>query len=176
MARPFPVHPRGPRRAPRPPADLLLACPRVSPEWELSALRALVKPQTKTAIIHRSGAQRWPAEGDVVVQELVRVLGEQLNLRPDVHCPKQGEYFFAARIPALRAMEGRAMALALSTRLPNLWLVYGKLFLHAGKFYRRERGFKLNLVAASNVHLTRALRNMLQALAGSFAEAKRGSP
>src|SRR5687767_15860243 len=56
LMRPLPNIPRGPRRATRSSASsLLLACPRLSPEWELSALRALIKPQLGSRIRHRNG-------------------------------------------------------------------------------------------------------------------------
>ena len=57
-----------------------------------------------------------------------------------------------------------ALALVLSQRLPDLWFVLDRLFVKAGRFYRRERGVKLNLVPATNVHLTRAVRGALRDL------------
>ena len=51
-----------------------------------------------------------------------------------------------------------AFAVVLSQALPEQWLVFGRLYLRGGKFHRRERGFKLNLVPATNVHLPREVR------------------
>ena len=50
----------------------------------------------------------------------------------------------------------------LSRHLPGLWLVLDRLFIRDGRFFRRERGFKMNLVEASNVHLTRAIRDAVR--------------
>lgn len=160
--RPLPNIPRAARR-PRPrPAELLLACPRISPEWELGALRALIKPQTKGAIIHRDGRQTWPADAEATVRRIAAVLEQRLVLPLEIHLPAEGEYFFLARIPAKRQTDGLALAAALSAALPDLWFTYGRLYLRAGRFYRRERGVKLWLVEASNVHLPRELRAALR--------------
>jgi hypothetical protein len=166
MHRPFPVHPRGPRRRKRTESDLLLACPRVSPEWELSALHALVKPkpQTKGTIAHRSGRQTWPPAGPAIVAEVANAVRQRLRYAPVLHAGADGDYLLVARVPPDRIAEGRALATALSTRLPSLWFVLGRLFVHAGRFYRREHGFKLNLVEATNVHLPRYVRTAMRGL------------
>jgi hypothetical protein len=160
--RPLPNIPRAAiRRRPRP-AELLLACPRTSPEWELGALRALIKPQTKGAIIHRDGRQTWPADAEAAVRRIAAEVERRLVLPVELHLPDEGEYFFLTRIPFPRQTDGLAFAAALSTALPDLWFTYGRLYLRSGKFYRRERGVKLWLVEASNVHLPRELRAALR--------------
>jgi hypothetical protein len=55
-----------------------------------------------------------------------------------------------------------AFPLVLSRRLPDLWFTLDRLFVHAGVFYRRQFGYKLNLVPATNVHLPRATRAALR--------------
>jgi hypothetical protein len=166
MNRPFPVHPRGPRRRKRAESDLLFACPRVSPEWELSALHALVKPkpQTKGPIAHRSGRQTWPPNGAAIITDVAREIRQRLHYDPVLHANADGDYLLVARVAPDCLAEGRALAAALSARLPSLWFVFGRLFVHAGRFYRRERGFKLNLVEATNVHLPRRVRTAMRGL------------
>src|SRR4051812_40692242 len=101
MPRPFPVHPRGPRRK-RPALDvLLLACPRVAPDWELGALRALMKPQTRGAIAHKPAAQRWPgAAAESAIRAACRDVRVRVGYGPPLHFPRSGDYWFAAEIPA----------------------------------------------------------------------------
>ncbi len=60
MPRPLPVVPRLGRRKRVRPRAVLLACPRISPEWELGALAALIKPQLEEAIAHRLAEQALP--------------------------------------------------------------------------------------------------------------------
>ena len=57
-----------------------------------------------------------------------------------------------------------ALALILSQRLPEHWFVLDRLFVNAGVCFRRQFGYKLNLVPASNVHLPRAIRAALRPL------------
>jgi len=38
----------------------------------------------------------------------------------------------------------------------------GRVFVRDGRFFRRERGYRLNLVEATNVHLPRAVRAALR--------------
>ena len=75
-----------------------------------------------------------------------------------------GEYHFLASVRRESVEEAKALAILLSRRLPELWLVLGKLFVRNGKFYRRELGYKLNLVPATNVHLRRDIRAAIRKL------------
>lgn len=158
MPRPFPVHPRGIRKPPPRRERLLLACPRVSPEWEIAALRALVKPQTKGAVEHRTGLQRWPRNGSQIVGEVCPLIAGRLNATFEPHLPDAGEYHFLLHAPADQAAALRALALSLSARLPSLWFVLGRLFVHNGRFFRRRFGYRLELRPATNVHLPRDVR------------------
>lgn len=167
MRRPFPVIPRGPRR-PRParPAKVLFACPRVAPDWELGALRALMKPQARGRIAHHPALQDWrPADAERVIRAACRDARDRLGYEPAVHFPTSGgDFVFAAEVDDAALDDAKGFALLVSTRLPQLWFVFGRLFLKAGRFYRRERGVKLNLVPATNVHLTRPVRAALRGL------------
>ena len=159
--------PHGPRRRRTAAADrrLLLACPRVSPEWELGALRVLMKPHdwTRGAIEHRSPDQPWNGRaGQAAVESARRDVRDRLGFDPPVHFPARGDFFFVAEASGAQLESARALAVVLSRRLPGLWLTLDRLYVRDGKFYRRERGFKLNLVEASNVHLAREVRGKLK--------------
>ena len=160
MPRPFPVNPRGPRRAAPRHAETLLAVPRVSPEWELDALRLLMKPKEheKGALRHRTADQPWPADAAERVDGACRVARERLGYDVTPHLPPEGDYFLVLSVPRDELPRATAFAVVLSQALPEQWLVLGRLYLKGGRFHRRERGFKLNLVPATNVHLTREMR------------------
>ena len=161
MRRPLPNIPRGPRRATRVRrATLLFACPRISPEWELAALTNLMKPKehTKGAIRHRPAEQPWPAGAAAAADAAAALVRERLLFDPPLQFPDAGDYWLVAQVPAANVEEAKALAVVLSKALPDLWFVLDRLFVKAGTFYRRERGYKLNLVEATNVHLTRAVR------------------
>jgi hypothetical protein len=142
----------------------MLTCPRVSPEWELGALRVLMKPHdwTRGAIEHRSSAQPWDASAaPAAVEATRRDVRDRLDFDPPVHYPDGGDFFFVAELSEAQLEPARALGVVLSRRLPGLWLTLDRLDLRDGRFYRRERGFKLNLVEATNVHLARDLRAKL---------------
>ena len=143
---------------------MIFACPRVSPEWELGTLHALMKPkpQTRGAVEHRSGEQIWPAEGDRILGEVVGAVGERLGTALDLHRPAAGEYYLLADFAPEQLPEVLALSLLLSRRLPELWFVVDRLYVHGGVFHRRQYGYKLNLVPAADVHLTRPIRGALR--------------
>lgn len=166
MPRPLPTRPRGPRRRRRAndQRSVLLACPRVSPEWELGTLRVLMKPHdwTRGAVQHRSPAQPWPPGAAAVVEAACDAVRARLGFQPPVHFPEAGDFFFVIEFNESQLEPGRALALLLSRRLPGAWFTLDRLFVRDGRFYRRQRGFKLNLVEASNVHLSRGTRARLK--------------
>lgn len=149
------------RRAPS-----LLACPRVSPQYELNVVQALMKPneRTKGRVEHVEGEQVWPAGADEVLEGVRREVGERLGFRPEVYRPGEGEYWFAVPFDPGKVEAAKAFALALSRRLPGLWLTLGRLLVQDGRFYRRQYGYKLKLVPATNVHLKREVRAALNGL------------
>jgi hypothetical protein len=160
VRRPLPIIPRGPRRKrPRRPT-LLFACPRVAPDWELAALGILMKPKehTKGAIRHRAAGQPFPAAARRDVEAALALARERLAFDLPVQFPPAGDYWLVAEVPASNVDEAKGLAVAMSERLPETWFVFDRLFVKGGRFFRRERGYKLNLVEATNVHLTRAVR------------------
>jgi hypothetical protein len=143
---------------------LIFGCPRVSPEWELGTLHALMKPkpQTRGAVEHWDGRQAWHAQAEGVLARALADAAQRLGTALDVHRPAAGEYHFLAPFTPDQAPEVLALALIVSRRLPDLWFVVDRLFVHGGVFHRRQFGYKLNLVPASNVHLTRPIRAALR--------------
>src|SRR5690349_14904565 len=141
--RPFPVHPRGPRRRRAKHETILLACPRVAPDWELGALRALMKPQTRGSIAHRKATQPWSAAAREAVEASARDANQRIGFDAEIHFPIDGDYLFACEIDRAECEEAKGFALLASSRLPELWFVIDRVFVKGGKFYRRARGFKL---------------------------------
>jgi hypothetical protein len=153
------------RRRPRyPQRPLLLACPRVSPEWELGALRVLMKPHdwTRGAIEHRRPDQRLRRGAREHVESVREFLQQRLDADFEVHFPDAGDFFFVAEVPSDRLDAARAFALLLSARLRGVWLTLDRLFVLDGSFYRRQRGYKFNLVPAANIRLPRDIRAALR--------------
>jgi hypothetical protein len=181
MARPFPVHPRGPRRRRTATASLLLACPRICPEWELSTVHALMKPKphTRAAVQHRTGQQPWPEQATTraraVLQELERYTGVALP----VHLNADGEYHLLAELPTPTREsidQARAIVVAVSRAAPACWFVLGRLFVRDGRFYRRRFGYRLDLVRAADVHLSRPMRHLLRSLTPTPTEEPANPP
>jgi hypothetical protein len=164
VRRPLPLIPRGPRRKRVVRQRLIFACPRVSPEWEFGTLHALMKPKphTRGAVEHRRGEQDWPGTADAILEDTVVVLQERIGLAINLLRPASGEYYVLAEYAPAQAADVLALALVLSRRLPDLWFTLDRLFVHGGVFYRRQFGYKLNLVPATNVHLPRATRAALR--------------
>jgi hypothetical protein len=142
----------------------MLACPRVSPEWELGMLHVLMKPKpaTRGAVEHRGGEQPWPAGADAALDDVLGIMRERLGTEAVIHRMAKGAYHFLIEYAPAQRPEMLALAQLLSRRLPELWFVLDRLFVYGGMFYRRQFGYKLNLVPASNVHLPRAVRSALR--------------
>ncbi len=75
-----------------------------------------------------------------------------------------GEFFLVGQVPDGQDDVGRAVAVALSRAVPDHWWVLGRLFLLDGRFHRRRRGYRLELVHAADVHLPRDVRAKLRGL------------
>jgi hypothetical protein len=140
----------------------LLGCPRISPEWELAAMRALIKPQHKGAILHRNGMQKWTRADRSALLRAAAELQSRLGCEMPIHFPAAGDYRFIAEINAVDSDQTRACAAVFSKAVPDLWFAAGRLFAKNGEFYRRQYGYKLFLVPATDVHLPRALRAALR--------------
>lgn len=163
--RPVPVHPRGPRRGNVVRPTHLFGCPRVSPEWELDAFHALIKPRPeRAALLKAEPRQAWPAKARDALADVRRIVSERLGYELALHTGAAGDYHFVAEVRDVDVPLARAAALILSRRLPGTWFVVGRLFVRDGRFFRRERGYKLNLVEATNVHLPRAVRGALKGI------------
>ena len=164
------------RRPRRPPPDaVLLGIPRVSPERELAAIRALIKPQAGDALRLQidSGEQALPPGGGDRVRRVAAAASAHLGLTLDLHLPPAGEYLALARCPTESLPSVLAAALLLSHELPGLWVVVGRLYVRDEMFYRRERGVKLTLRPAASVHLTKPMR---AAYRRALAELSAASP
>jgi hypothetical protein len=164
VKRPLPHIPHGPRRRRAKRSRLIFACPRVSPEWELGMLHVLMKPKplTRSAVEHRKGEQAWTPSTDASLEEVLSIVRERLQTSLVIHRHAEGEYHFLIEFTAPQRPEVLALAQLLSRRLPDLWFVIDRLFVNAGVFHRRQFGYKLNLVPATNVHLPRAIRAALR--------------
>ena len=129
-------------------------------------MTALMKPKPKTrgAVEHRDGRQPWPPDADARVTALSAAVNARLGTDVGLHCSADGEYHAVAAVPAEVEPHGRAMAVALSRAVPGLWFVFGRLFVRDGRFFRRRRGYRLEMVAAADVHLARDVRSKLKGL------------
>lgn len=166
--RPLPNIPHGPRRKRGEPGVTLLAYPRLSPEWELAALAALMKPQKRGPILHRKASQPWPAGAAARIAEVCQLAGERLGVRFDPQFPPAGDFHMILPIDPPLLPAARGLALLLSMQFPAAWLTVDRLLVHRGKFFRRRRGIKLRLTPAANVRL---LRDVRAALADLLARA-----
>ena len=142
----------------------MLACARVSPQWELGALRVLMKPHdwTRGAIEHQPKRQPWPAGAREAVEAARADVARALGFEPPVHFPDEGEYWVVAEVEQRQIEAARALAVVWSRRVAGVWFTIDRLYVRDGKFYRRERGYKFNLVEATNVHLAREVRGRLR--------------
>ncbi len=136
---------------------LLLGLPRSSPLWELAALRALMKPQTRGAIEHTSPEQRLPRGAEAMVRQLCGVLAERLVIDLQPHFPDGGDYLIAVQVPGDRWPESLAVTKTLSANLPGCWLTIGRVFVRDGRFFNRERGYKLTLRPSTHHRVPRAM-------------------
>jgi hypothetical protein len=137
-----------------------LVCPRISPEWELAAQLALVKPKpyTKDKIAHRDAQQRWPRNARKVVAEC---LGRPGDESPGfaVDFPKSGDHRLIVDVSEMDFARAKRIARRLSRCFPELWFILdGALFIRDGVVYQRTGRYNLELVRADRMRLRRAVR------------------
>jgi hypothetical protein len=146
----------------------LISCPRVSPEYELNAMQALMKPneRTKGKIAHVCGEQILGAEEWERVERVWREAKDRLGFAGKMHWPAEGDYWFAVTFGMEELEEAKGVASAISRALPGVWLTVGRVLVRDGRFVRRRYGYKLKLVPATNVHLRRDIRAGLKGLVG----------
>jgi hypothetical protein len=131
-----------------------LVCPRISPEWELAAQLALVKPKpyTKEKIAHRNPQQPWPRNARKIVAECC-------NDAVAVDFPKYGDHRMIAEFGEMDAARAKGLARKLSRALPELWFILdNQTYLRAGVVYQRTGRYNLELVRADRMRLRRAVR------------------
>jgi len=123
-----------------------------------------MKPQLGDRIRYRSGQQDWHSDNESIVRRTCADIAEILGYELEFQFPPSEEFHFLGSVPRRSLDEAKALAMLLSRRLPNLWVILGRLFVRDGKFYRREFGYKLNLVPAHDVHLRRDIRAAIRKL------------
>ncbi len=141
---------------------ILMACPRISPEWELAALRALMKPQLKGAILHRPAHQHWPADAADRLRLVRHAIFDRIGFDPNPHLPPDGDYHLVCGVHPRDSAPARAFSLALSRQFAGIWFVLGHHCIRDGQFWRRRHGTQLRLAPATSIHLPRALRTALR--------------
>ena len=134
-----------------------LVCPRISPEWELAAQLALVKPKpyTKDKIAHRNPQQPWPRHAR-------RVVVDSLDQSVVTTFPKSGDHRMVADFGEIDGPRAKRMARKISRALPELWFMFedgdADMYLRAGVVYQRTGRYNLELVRADRMRLRRAVR------------------
>ena len=154
MSRPIPTTPHGPRKLVDPAPALTLSIPRISPEWQLAAQLALVKPKpyTKDKIAHRNPEQPWPRNARPIIIE-------SLNGAVFINFPSRGPHRVRATFPHSALTRVRRLARKLSRLLPDLWFTLNDdTYIRDGVLYIRSGKYKLELVRASKTRLRRAVR------------------
>jgi hypothetical protein len=137
-----------------------LVCPKTSPEWELAAQLALVKPKpyTKDKIAHRDPQQPWPRNARKVV---AACLGRPGDESPGfaVDFPKSGDHRLIVDFGETDLARAKRISRRLSRCFPELWFVLDDaLFIRDGVVYQRTGRYNLELVRADRMRLRRAVR------------------
>lgn len=168
VIRPLSHLPRAGRRI-RAAASSVLEVPRRSPQRQLHALRAFIRPHewTRDAVRHRLAVdpsdafeQSWDPQWAGGLIRAAQAAAGRLGVRVQAELPAAGEdvHLRLCFAPEVSEHDARAVALACSARLSNTWLHLGRLYVYGGRFWRRERGYRLHLRPAADVHLPRHVR------------------
>jgi hypothetical protein len=131
--------------------------------WQIQSMRALFKPQLKSALLHRrASAQRW---GDLDRANVVAALDELRDRLdepfPPIHFPGAGEYRMIATLPCEQLELAKSIAIVLSRCLSHRWIIVGKLMVRNERFYRRGGRFNLAVKPARDVHVRCDLRRII---------------
>lgn len=123
-----------------------------------------MKPQTAHAVVNRldDGTQPWPKDGAERIAKVSAAADRHLGVGVAFHLPDAGEYHALATLAPEPADAALSVGLLLSDHFPDTWVVAGRLFVRNGQFFRRERGIKLNLRPANDVHLSKPARASLR--------------
>lgn len=119
------------------------------------------KVETRRVVEHRCGEQAWSSVAASAVETCAAIVTQRLGTELNVHWPRAGEFHLVIPFDRGQRDEVLALAVLISRRLPRTWFVIDRLFVLAGVFYRRRFGYKLQLVAARDVHLKRPIRAAL---------------
>ena len=152
------------RRKRRAATTLLVGVPRVSPERELAVLAALMKPKPARRLQHQidNGEQDCSAAEFDQPRALAARATSAFAVDIELHIPPGGEFLALCLIAAEHETIALALGLLISHHLPGRWIVAGRYFLRDEIIHRRERGFRLNLRPAKNVHLSKETRRIFR--------------
>jgi hypothetical protein len=156
--RPIPTYPRGEILRPRRRLSLWLECPRISPEWELAAKLALVKPRgyTREKIAHSAAVQPWRRGPRGTRRTIEQTLSRESGV--GAVCFGRGPMRLRVELPGESMAAALRVARRLSRALPALLFVIGEKYNRDGVIYQRAGKYKLDLVRASRVRLRRSVR------------------
>ena len=143
-----------------------LICPRISPEWELAAQLALVKPKpyTKDKIAHRNPQQPWTRNARKIVAMCLERPGDRSPglAGVAVEFPKSGDRRMMMDFGDINSVRAKRIARRVSRALPELWFMFDDgddpIYLRAGVVYQRTGRYNLELVRADRMRLRRAVR------------------
>jgi hypothetical protein len=135
-------------------APVVMTCPTISPEWQLAAELALVKPKpyTKDKIQHATARQRWPRNARRIVDDFAAA--HELTATYASRGPNR------VLIDMTRVTPPRAKRLArkLSRLLPTLWFDFAGSYLRDGEFHTRRGRYRLELVKSDRPRLRRSVK------------------
>ena len=158
--------PRGPRRRREDGEARLLACPKLDPTWELSAIGSLMKPNPATGgpVRHREPEQPWTDDDAEAARRVVADAAAALSVELGVADDALGDFHFLVNLNGGEPTTARGVALALSTARPDHWFRLDRLYVRQRQFFRRKNHYKLELTRASEATVPREVRAALRHL------------
>lgn len=121
----------------------------------------MIKPQTKDAILYRPAEQNLSGAVAGAIASAVRAFGDRTGYRAELYWAGEGDYHFVSSIAGGDLGLAQALGLAISRVRPELWLTCGRLLVRDGRFYRRRRGVRLELVEATGVRVPKDLHRIV---------------